>query len=740
MRPPPAGGKESPSPPSPYASEILSCMVWRARHGYALDPAANMLLLCEPQAAQSQRDQVQLQSAWQWLGLALRHTDEVVGARVAAIRAESAKSLPSSTFGVGPGRAPPVSGGGASSAPPRSLLLDGALTVLRGGPAGSGRGSEHADSTSGLRIFLSQGRSQLARCYGWEVYTDPQALEQAIASLEAVGEYERAALTALFQSGAHSAYEELGRAVRCLERGGSATAALAPARASALKMMAMVLAGYQPRAPLWWSTVHSTAASLSSPHLRLLLAVLCSSSAGSHGLVRDSSYESLPRDRNSNSFEDSGSDSEQQQHPLMTACRRMASNEAAGGTAVSFSPGPVSPASRNLSLPIAMGNEGDSISVSVALSSQASLPSDHGDSSVMLQQIVLHAAGGSLVAETFAPRGESGISGGSPFTSDLFGDALAMACRFLPDAQLYALIRRLIRSSCRAGSIGALCLTGLSVKAVPLMQSYVDRTADVQSVVLMCASGPATLLQHVRVQRWLKVYLGLLNRWQLYHARCKIDIAVAIRLRPPPLMTASLAEGAGGAGVGRKCIPVSRSDGCGTCGMGSSASATLGPGYGSGFPAQVFARCVFCSHSLVTNAGFRHSGRSPQPDARAGPSGRQQARSGGAVKVTACPRCKKPLPRCAICQQHLGCPDPDPLLDQSRLSAKGQERPSQEATRQVHWDAVSSSFGHWMVWCQSCRHGGHAAHVQTWFEQHSECPVVGCSCRCSSKDGHLVGR
>lgn len=66
-------------------------------------------------------------------------------------------------------------------------------------------------------------------------------------------------------------------------------------------MMAMVLAGYQPRAPLWWSTVQQTAASLSSPPLRLLLAVLCSPTTAQAysgvGLRRDASTESFGFER-----------------------------------------------------------------------------------------------------------------------------------------------------------------------------------------------------------------------------------------------------------------------------------------------------------------------------------------------------------------------------------------------------------------------------------------------------------
>ena len=82
----------------------------------------------------------------------------------------------------------------------------------------------------------------------------------------------------LLQAGAHPSYRELERAVRSLKRGGS-TPTISAVRAAALRMMAMVVAGFAPDAPPWWSTGHSTAQSLISPHLRLLLAVLCSPAA-----------------------------------------------------------------------------------------------------------------------------------------------------------------------------------------------------------------------------------------------------------------------------------------------------------------------------------------------------------------------------------------------------------------------------------------------------------------------------
>jgi len=638
-------------------------------------------------------------------------------------------------------------------------------------------GNQHAinsnESAAGLLVFRSAGRTELLRCLGWRVYSDPFQVEQAVAVLEAAGQYERAAITAIFQSGAHPAYDELGRAVRCLERGGAASAATAPERSSALRMMAMVLAGFQPRAPLWWSTVHSTAASLSSPHLRLLLAVLCSSlssiglsgnhsgvrsstdggsgggrgsgaGAGAGGLVRDTSLDSSGPDVIDISPSTSPVPSSPPYSPPVRSPVLRGTPMRSGADFVGVAVGPEPP---HVTTSIPGGGHGAHL--------EHGAHSEHGDSSQMLQQLVVEAEGGALDGD---PHG-----GALSAADDFYTDALAMACRFLPDTQLRSLLRRLVTVARDAGSLGALSLTGLGPSAVPLLQAYLDRTADVQSVVLLCAHGPASLLRHERVQRWLKLYAEMLNQWRLYHARCALDIAVAAKLReagpplPPPLPPPSAS-------------------------LRPSLATLVEPS------AQVYARCGYCANPLTTN-GARHLGRSPASESggsgggggggggggnggsgsgsgggggggggigsggaggRAGggdgPGGsggfgggggspmaltsRQSTSARGAPKATRCPnpRCLKPLPRCAVCQQHLGCPDPDPL---------GRPSPDVDAPAGAPdeaWGAISSAFGHWMVWCQHCRHGGHASHILEWFEQHNECAVSGCSCKCAQLD------
>ena len=720
-----------------HTDDVLTCMRRRVHRGYALDPPANLKLLERSWAAPNAVDRAQLSTAWRWVMLSSRASSSAAIKEVEVPATE--RSLPKG-------------------------LIGGAIGILRlTSASGSGRSpggaSESTESASGLRVFRSEGRVRVMRSFGWEAFKDPSQLESAIDTLETSGEYERAALMALFQSGAHAAYNELGRAVRCLERGGAKSGE--PERATALRMMAMVLAGYQPRAPLWWSTVHATAASLASPHLRLLLAVLCSPSEG-HETARGAPRRRLERDYSEGSLSPHGQRSSGGEYEdsdtfpfdaspdsFMSHSPQSPQEEWRGGVSMlsaqavtdrlvasdaKFVDGsePFKARMRNRADSEPVPRSPDALRRAVQTDGKGNpVPGGsrggrhggegvpmHGKSSVMLEQVVLDTS-------------DSGEAAG------LFSDALAMACRFLPDAQLHGLLRKLVSHATSSGSISALCLTGLSVSAVPLLQAYIDRTSDVQSAVLLASKGPPTLLQHARVQAWLTIYSNLLNSWQLYHARCTLDIAVAARIRHGELRTSATSLPSGGPSSGS----LSRSmDRLGVAGApGTTATAQTIPSHLQHLQtSQVFARCSFCSHSLVTNGGGRLR---PSPSTGA-PSQRTRT-----PKATACPRCKKPLPRCSICQQHLGCPDPagsdavcapvgpnSPAVGSTPATAARVAVASENTPKDPHWQTVSSGFGHWMMWCQSCRHGGHAEHLLDWFAHHSECPVSGCNCKCAMLD------
>ncbi|CAH8545006.1 unnamed protein product [Heterobilharzia americana] len=186
------------------------------------------------------------------------------------------------------------------------------------------------------------------------------------------------------------------------------------------------------------------------------------------------------------------------------------------------------------------------------------------------------------------------------------------------------------------------------------------------------------------------------------------------------------------------------------------------------------------SNSSITNSSITDN-----PTCSSTTSGLQM--HGGGGKQTICQRCRKPLPRCSICLMHLGTSIPlnehmtmstaargESMLRQIALSSapelsvdfikalqvsitgatvslpegpvsKGNPKNIHSSSRKSSLLANSSAIADWFVWCQACRHGGHASHLIDWFYGDSlsnsndighfkECPVSGCQCRCAALD------
>ncbi|KAH7928941.1 hypothetical protein BV22DRAFT_1030156 [Leucogyrophana mollusca] len=118
-------------------------------------------------------------------------------------------------------------------------------------------------------------------------------------------------------------------------------------------------------------------------------------------------------------------------------------------------------------------------------------------------------------------------------------------------------------------------------------------------------------------------------------------------------------------------------------------------------PRQILIRCNYCSKPM-----------NPMPSGTA-----QKGRS------TACPNCSRALPRCSVCLMTLSI-IPDTTRD-SELSH------SQSDSK----DTIDSAI----VICQTCRHGGHAAHILDWFfgeegmRSQGVCPVADCDCHCGEE-------
>ncbi|KAJ1304891.1 hypothetical protein OPQ81_006025 [Rhizoctonia solani] len=98
------------------------------------------------------------------------------------------------------------------------------------------------------------------------------------------------------------------------------------------------------------------------------------------------------------------------------------------------------------------------------------------------------------------------------------------------------------------------------------------------------------------------------------------------------------------------------------------------------------------------------------------------------TRLNFCPHCRNALPRCDVCLMSLS----GPLCDFLRYMELS------------NMDTIHDTFDDALVFCQTCRHGGHAVHIMEWFfgseesetSGHKECPVADCNCNCALETGY----
>ncbi|XP_023292874.2 GATOR complex protein MIOS [Lucilia cuprina] len=236
-------------------------------------------------------------------------------------------------------------------------------------------------------------------------------------------------------------------------------------------------------------------------------------------------------------------------------------------------------------------------------------------------------------------------------------DRMAFACKYLSESKLSDYIKLQIQKSIEKGDLNGLLLTGESQDGINILQSHMDSTGDIQTVALIAINYfHRELFDDTFIQYWISSYMECLNSWGFWEKRAELEIKI-VNLR--------------------------------------STSRTA---------RTVYLSCNFCGKS-VSNA--------LQDDARI------RNVSSNVNKLSSCPSCRKPLPRCSLCLLHMGTTLNAGLLGEGGLESIG-------------WQ--SKPFSKWFSWCQTCRHGGHTEHLMQWFKQNSECPVSSCTCRCFDMD------
>ena len=109
-------------------------------------------------------------------------------------------------------------------------------------------------------------------------------------------------------------------------------------------------------------------------------------------------------------------------------------------------------------------------------------------------------------------------------------DRVGFAATYLGDEELAQFIANLVTDSEAQGDLEGLLLRGLGPPGVPLLQSYLDRSDDLQTVALL--SGHMTKVErNSEPAQWLQQYRMLLNQREQYLDRANLDVQLGRKHR-----------------------------------------------------------------------------------------------------------------------------------------------------------------------------------------------------------------
>ena len=270
-------------------------------------------------------------------------------------------------------------------------------------------------------------------------------------------------------------------------------------------------------------------------------------------------------------------------------------------------------------------------------------------------------------------------------------DRVSFALTYLDDQRTLEWLKD-IKDDCTVrGDLGGLVVTGLSSEGLDLLQQYLDRHDDLQTVALLVGrnvidnvvadiatanatdgtsssgsgsgsginsgSSPSPLVRS-REWQWLWEYRNLLNRMQLFLGRASLDVQLGRRNRSmlrPGLIVSTGVSGSGDqsavirvpAGQGKLRQPLASN----TAGRGSGSAIDRKSGSARvlyQLPphsdlTHVFLRCNYCSSSLPVD---------PMQQQQAAFFRKQRS------LINCCANCKKPLPRCYVCLLYMGLVNP----------------------------------------------------------------------------------
>ncbi|XBW37926.1 hypothetical protein QEN19_003506 [Hanseniaspora menglaensis] len=299
-------------------------------------------------------------------------------------------------------------------------------------------------------------------------------------------------------------------------------------------------------------------------------------------------------------------------------------------------------------------------------------------------------------------------------------ERLGIALRFLNDKDLTIFLSKMTKTVVSQGQLEGLIFTGITPLGLDLLETYVNRTSDVQTSASIAIYGSPRYFEDKRLNQWSDIYKNLLKSWGLFEIKCKYDI---LRIR-----VSKDSQGVVTAEQPQRQIYIQ----CMACKKNTHLSnekqqKALGPSA----TRSKLNTMIKHTHKIYDN---EESDDPLSGDAFDDEDDIKRSFESMALvdvvdeddpnsKKFACQSCGALYPRCAICLLPLGISNLPIVIYGSKkdqLSGAGSEYMKKRILE----------YNEWFQFCLSCNHCMHVGHAEEWFERHDICPVPGCVCSC----------
>ncbi|KAK3674647.1 hypothetical protein LTR78_005369 [Recurvomyces mirabilis] len=101
---------------------------------------------------------------------------------------------------------------------------------------------------------------------------------------------------------------------------------------------------------------------------------------------------------------------------------------------------------------------------------------------------------------------------------------IALGLKYLNDTELSGFLQGETARAVRNGDLEGILLTGLTEPAMDLLQTYINKTGDVQTAVLASAYANPRYIDDMRWDVWKGTYFEQMQTWRAFHERARFTV------------------------------------------------------------------------------------------------------------------------------------------------------------------------------------------------------------------------